>query len=225
VAPSLPPEILDFIVDHLRDEPTTLKACCVVSKSWIHRTRKHLFASVEFRAPKSHIELWKKTFPDPSNSPAHHTRSLSIRGIPRPSPPPHGCGWLDQHLSQPRTLALGDPWSRKIINLPRPIPWIIAHPQITPSDLYPPGGFRSHLFLSPSRGSRVGFPSHGSDVWNTPSTSPKLTGSLDLRSFDRDPPYRTSTTGPPGWSPLHQDHGGVFHRRCRVDNGFSVEVF
>jgi hypothetical protein len=64
---SLPPEILDLIFDHLRDEPTTLKTCCIVSKSWIHRTRKHLFARV---ASKFHIKLWKKVFPDPSNSPA-----------------------------------------------------------------------------------------------------------------------------------------------------------
>ena len=46
---TLPPEILDLIIDHLHDEPATLKTCCVVSKSWVPRTRKHLFALVEFR--------------------------------------------------------------------------------------------------------------------------------------------------------------------------------
>ena len=74
---SFPSELLN----HLR-EPTMLKTCCVVSKSWIHRTRKHLLARVEFHAPESHIELWKKTFLDPSNSPAHHTHTLPIRGLP-----------------------------------------------------------------------------------------------------------------------------------------------
>ncbi|KAF9645264.1 hypothetical protein BDM02DRAFT_3073690, partial [Thelephora ganbajun] len=44
----LPPEILDYIVDLLHDEPETLKQCCLVSKSWVSRTRKHLFANVEF---------------------------------------------------------------------------------------------------------------------------------------------------------------------------------
>ena len=73
---SLPPEILDLIVDHLHYEPAALKACYVVSKSWIPRARKHLFAHVEFEA--YNLERWRKTFPDPSNSPAHHTRSLSI---------------------------------------------------------------------------------------------------------------------------------------------------
>ncbi|KAF9789198.1 hypothetical protein BJ322DRAFT_1000595, partial [Thelephora terrestris] len=46
--PYLPPEILDLVTDNLSDEPSTLKACCLVSKSWVPRTRKHLFASVKF---------------------------------------------------------------------------------------------------------------------------------------------------------------------------------
>ena len=81
MSPSFPPEILDTIVNQLRGESAAVEACCIVSKSWIHRTRKHLFACVEFHAPNSHSEQWKKTFPDPSNSPAHHPRSLSIHGL------------------------------------------------------------------------------------------------------------------------------------------------
>jgi len=76
---TLPPEILDLIVDQLHDEPTTLEACCLVSKSWIPRTRRHLFARVGFDAIEYPIESWMETFPDPSNSPAHYTSSLSIR--------------------------------------------------------------------------------------------------------------------------------------------------
>ena len=75
---SLPPEILDLIVDHLHDEPATLETCCLTCKSWIHRTRKHLFANIEFRPPGPNIESWAETFPDPTNSPAHYTRTLSI---------------------------------------------------------------------------------------------------------------------------------------------------
>ena len=73
----LPPEILDYIVDILQDSPETLSQCCLTSKSWVLRTRKHLFAAVKF-CTLGDIEAWKMTFPDPSNSPAHHTRSLSI---------------------------------------------------------------------------------------------------------------------------------------------------
>ena len=79
MTPSLPPEILDLIVDHLHDERTTLDACCRASKSWIPRARRHLFFSIEFSS-KSLIGLWIKDFPDPSTSPAHYTRVLSFLG-------------------------------------------------------------------------------------------------------------------------------------------------
>ena len=74
----LPPEMLDLVVDHLHDQPATLKSCCLVSKSWISRARTHLFSSVNFHARRSPVKLWMETFPDPSNSPASYTRTLSI---------------------------------------------------------------------------------------------------------------------------------------------------
>jgi hypothetical protein len=73
----LPPETVDSIVDLLHNEPEMLKRCCLVSKSWIPRTRKHLFATINFHTP-AHLEAWKTTFSDPSNSPAHCARTLSI---------------------------------------------------------------------------------------------------------------------------------------------------
>ena len=75
--PYLPPEILDYIVDTLRDRPKTLRNCCLVTKSWIPRARKHLFAEIEFFSVE-HLESWKKTFPDPFNSPAYHTHTLLV---------------------------------------------------------------------------------------------------------------------------------------------------
>ena len=74
----LPPEILDHIVDHLHNEPITLRACCLVSKPWISRTRIHLFNRVEFRSSRPTLISWMKAFPDPSNSPAHYTRGLDL---------------------------------------------------------------------------------------------------------------------------------------------------
>ena len=74
--------MVDSILDYLDDKPATLKACCVVSKSWVPRARRHLFAHVKFDISDSPIEMWMKRFPDPSNSPAHHTRTLSIFGTP-----------------------------------------------------------------------------------------------------------------------------------------------
>ena len=75
---SLLPKLLDLIVDHLvHDEPAMLKVCCIVSKLWIPRTRKHLFTHIRHFPPKHSVELWKQTFPDPSNSLARYARTMS----------------------------------------------------------------------------------------------------------------------------------------------------
>jgi len=72
-----PPETLDYTIDLLHNELDALKQCCLVSKSWVPRTRKHLFADIKFRSA-SDLESWKKTFPDAANSPAYHARSLLV---------------------------------------------------------------------------------------------------------------------------------------------------
>ena len=74
----IPPEILDDIVDFLQDEPEALTQCCLVSKSWIPRTRKYLFAQIEV---EDHLE-WMWIFPDPTNSPAHYVRRLTVDCAP-----------------------------------------------------------------------------------------------------------------------------------------------
>ena len=73
----LPPEILDYIIDLLDDGLETLGECCLVSKSWVPRTRKHLFAEVWFQSAAK-LWLWKKTFPDHASSPAYHTHTLFV---------------------------------------------------------------------------------------------------------------------------------------------------
>jgi len=76
---SFPQEITDLIIDHLHNEPTTLRTCCLVSKSWIPRARKYLFVHIKFYPSMGRlVSRWRKTFPDPTDSPAHHTRTLSI---------------------------------------------------------------------------------------------------------------------------------------------------
>jgi hypothetical protein len=177
---SLPPEILDDTLDHLYDEPATLKACCVVSKSWIPRTRKHLFASVEFYGPDSHIELWKKAFPDPSNSPAHYTRSLSVRGIPAiTAADADEGGWIRTfhnlvHLHL-EVLGVEDeleslvPFHGLSPTL-RSLRLVSTSPEVL--DLICSFPLLEDLTFRP-----IGYET---DTWNTPSTSPKLTGTLNL---------------------------------------------
>jgi len=76
-SPHLLAELLDNVTDHLHDTKDALRNCCLVSKSWIPRTRKHLFAEVRFEAMKD-LESWKEIFPDPSTSPGHYTKSLLV---------------------------------------------------------------------------------------------------------------------------------------------------
>ena len=72
----LPAEMLDHVVDHLHGAQDALKNCCLVSKSWIPRTRKHLFANIALNVGS--LQSWKKKFPDPSTSPACYTKRLFI---------------------------------------------------------------------------------------------------------------------------------------------------
>ena len=75
--PHLPPELLDHIIDLLRGSPRALRNCCLVSKLWVPRTRKYLFANIAFRNATL-LQSWKKTFPDPSTSPALYAKTLSV---------------------------------------------------------------------------------------------------------------------------------------------------
>lgn len=69
------PDILDCIIDFLHDDQQALRLSCLVSKLWIFPTRRHLFKEIKFSYP-AHLDAWKKIFPNPAESPAHHTRSL-----------------------------------------------------------------------------------------------------------------------------------------------------
>ena len=179
----LPQEVFDLIIDFLHDDPDALKACCFVSKSWVHPTQKHLFTHVKFNS-ESDFKSWQKTFLDPSNSHAHYTRSLSI------------------HLSM--SFALGDTgvgdWIRAFSGVVR-LRLVVSHSDISLSPLY--GLFPTlkslHMDYGTSGSSSemfglvCSFPLledlsivslHGNyevGRLDIPSTSPKLTGCLDLR--------------------------------------------
>ena len=189
--PSLPPELLDLIVDHSCDQPTTLKACCLVSKSWVSRARRHLFVYVEFNPDYlggSSIESWIKAFPDPLNSPAHHTRSLAISGLTTvTAAATHGNAWVRSfhHIVK---LAVDTHWQDD-----GEVSLIQFH-GLSPT-LRSLSVDRSSLPLSEAFNLICSFPLLEDlslrsflpqqqcihDPTNPPSTSPKLTGSLLLQ--------------------------------------------
>ena len=75
--PHLLPELLDHVVGFLHPSRDTLKSCCLVSKQWIPRTRKYLFAYIQFRTADD-LQSWKVMFPNPSTSPACYAKALFI---------------------------------------------------------------------------------------------------------------------------------------------------
>lgn len=75
----LPQEIWDHIIDLSHDDTETLKQCCLTSKSWVPRTRKHHFSHIALNP--GNYRKWWKTFPNPTNSPASYTHSLTVGGF------------------------------------------------------------------------------------------------------------------------------------------------
>ena len=147
--PYLPPELLDHVVDNLQVTKDALESCCLVSKSWVSRTRKHLFAHVRFRTAKtfSHGEA---RFRIPS--PPLRTTLKFVHRIPS-CWRSYRCrrGWLDSNtLHQTR-------------DLPHPVPWVFACTQI-PSLGFPRRStlrcFQPHLLIPASRG-----PLYGGQIW------------------------------------------------------------
>ena len=79
--PRFPPELFDYLTDLLHDQPKALKQCSLVSKSWVPRTRKHLFSEIAFQS-RNYLDVCKELFPaDPTASPACYTHSLSLRSM------------------------------------------------------------------------------------------------------------------------------------------------
>jgi hypothetical protein len=183
---SLPPEILDSIIDLLHDEPQTLQNCCLVAKSWIPRTRKHLFTEITIASPAD-LEAWTRAFPDPdpTYSPAYHAKSLLIGSMWAIDASVGGkCGWI---RAFPNVVRL-EIWSGTR-NL---------HFQVPPHDFSPilKSLYIVHVALSSSNTRKLvcslplledleimclRLTNDGDDIIiHQPLTSPPLTGTLDL---------------------------------------------
>lgn len=72
--PYLPLEIVEEIIDVLAGNVPSLRTCSLVSTSWIHRSRRHLFASIKLHSLLD-IQSWFKTGLGPSSN---HVRSLDL---------------------------------------------------------------------------------------------------------------------------------------------------
>jgi len=70
---SLPPEIVDQIIDFV-DNKRTLKTCSLVARSWVARSRTYLFHDVVLFSHRR----WQKLMSTGDASPAKYVRSLTL---------------------------------------------------------------------------------------------------------------------------------------------------
>ena len=180
----LPSEILDLIVGHLHNEPATLKTCCLVSKSWVPRTRRHLFDTVEFGSPSPTIISWMNAFPDPLDSPAHYVQTLKILDIWSATAPAH---WIRAFRNVVRLNMAAIPWEDLDDEEASLVPFHgLSHtvrflrlgfdtaPLPEVFDLICSFPLLEDLVLCHLAGEC------DPDEWETPSTSPKFTGTFNL---------------------------------------------
>jgi len=160
--PHLPPETLNYIVDTLHNERTTLQNYCLVVKSWVPRSRKHLFAHVGFAYPRD-LELWEQTFSDPSNSPAYYTRTpcwLAALTFSRWQMQKRD-GWIQTFSHVVRLCVDSSGRNPNNSDISRPVPWALTCPQVPQRVFYRPfthSAFRSRSFPTPSRRPNIGRP-------------------------------------------------------------------
>ena len=72
--PYLPLEIVEEIIDVLAGDMKSLHSCSLVSVSWVHRSRRHLFADVKLHS-LSGLQLWFNSGLGPSSN---HVRFLDL---------------------------------------------------------------------------------------------------------------------------------------------------
>ncbi|KAF9646307.1 hypothetical protein BDM02DRAFT_3271080 [Thelephora ganbajun] len=79
-SPRLPQELVDSIIDELKNDVGSLRTCSLVSKPWVYRSRKYLFETVHL--PTCLLRRWLKRIPVVPITPLgphHHIRSLSLQ--------------------------------------------------------------------------------------------------------------------------------------------------
>lgn len=75
----MPQELIDSVIDELRNDVDSLRACSLVSKQWTHPSRKYLFATVHL--PTCLLRRWlERISTNPALLNPHcHVRSLSVQ--------------------------------------------------------------------------------------------------------------------------------------------------
>ena len=127
--PRLPEELLDHITDHYLQGLQAFRNCCLVSKSWVPRARRQLFARITFDTVEN-LRSWKENFPDPSTSPAHYTNTIIFRCLQAADANVEMGDWITG-FSRVVHLVVSVLEACATIDLSRPVHLILTHHQTT----------------------------------------------------------------------------------------------
>jgi len=103
IIPRIPQDTIDEILDHLAAAKDfgSLRACALVSKSWVRPCQRHLFRTVAFTSRS--VDSWFKTFPAPQESPAHRVGDLRI--------------WIGGDIRVPEKFFEYTPWFKEVYSM------------------------------------------------------------------------------------------------------------
>lgn len=79
MTPTLAPETIDTIIDHLHSDRTSLFACSLTAKQWLPTTRFHIFAKVHIRP--ANIESFLSLLREPNSQLPFMMRHLLVNGF------------------------------------------------------------------------------------------------------------------------------------------------
>ena len=113
VVPKLPPELIDEALDHLWNDPDTLKTCSLACRSWVPTTRLHLFRTILLSSSTSTARF--SALLDSQPALARCVRKLSITAQYSSNAgadaadgrPVEDDGWVNACAGIARTLASG----------------------------------------------------------------------------------------------------------------------
>ncbi|KAI1794351.1 hypothetical protein LXA43DRAFT_136315 [Ganoderma leucocontextum] len=78
MTPSLPLEVAEVVIDHLRDSKPDLHACCLVCRDWTHRSRFHIFRDVQIGHQDRLYSLSALLASQPALRPLVHSVTYSL---------------------------------------------------------------------------------------------------------------------------------------------------
>ena len=89
----IPQEIIDQVIDLSSEDKTTLKACSLISRAWVYRTRKHLFSTLKLTSDS--LVTWCEVIAAPTPETEHPVPRTTSRP---PASSSYGSSWLSSYV-------------------------------------------------------------------------------------------------------------------------------